>query len=130
MSEARLREGPFFKVVYNDKAGWPVIFQWVDILLFFFLFDHEPYLLLAAGVVNGVFNCNFWTIQRLLFVESIRSHYSGRNFGNYQIFVLIILKTVILLGGLLLEKNLVSGWAPSKDPLPICAGNKGKALVR
>jgi len=85
-----------------------LLFQWsfvseVVLLAFFFL-DPGMVSLLAAGLVNGIFNCSFWTIQRLLFVELASSHNSGRNFGNFQIFVLVVLKAAILVGGVLLEK--------------------------
>jgi hypothetical protein len=63
----------------------------------------EPSFVLWAGLANGVFNCNFWTIQRLLFVRSVSPENSGKNYGNSQIFVLIVLKTGILFGGYFLE---------------------------
>lgn len=74
------------------------------LLLSLFFLDKDLSFILLAGFINGVFNCNFWTIQRLLFVRSIGPKNSGRNFGNYQIFVLVVLKVGILIGGFLLEK--------------------------
>ncbi len=74
------------------------------LLLSLFFFAKEPSFVLWAGLANGVFNCNFWTIQRLLFVGSIGPENSGRNYGNSQIFVLIVLKTGILAGGFFLEQ--------------------------
>lgn len=74
------------------------------LLLSLFFFAKEPSFVLWAGLANGVFNCNFWTIQRLLFVKLINPENSGRNYGNSQIFVLIVLKAGILAGGFFLEQ--------------------------
>ncbi len=62
--------------------------------------NHTIYLL---AFVNGVYNCLFWIVQRILFASIITSKNSGRNFGNFQIFVLILLKIGIFTGGFLLE---------------------------
>ncbi len=74
------------------------------LLLSLFFLEKDISFVLLTGFVNGIFNCNFWTIQRLLFVRLISPTNSGRNFGNYQIFVLIVLKAGILIGGFLLEQ--------------------------
>ena len=60
-------------------------------------------LLLILGVANGVYNAFFWTTQRTLFIELLGSNDSGRQYGNFQIFVGVTLKAGILLGGLLLD---------------------------
>lgn len=73
------------------------------VLLSIFLLDKNIFFLVTAALVNGIFNCNFWIIQRLLFLQTIDPENSGKKFGNFQIFVLVILKTAIFLGGLLLE---------------------------
>jgi hypothetical protein len=57
-----------------------------------------------SGFFNGVFNCSFWMIQRLLFLDTITPQNSGQKFGNFQIFVLLVLKIGILAGGAMLEK--------------------------
>ncbi len=75
------------------------------LLLSMFFLEKDMLFILVAGIVNGFFNCNFWVIQRLLFVRSTGPQNSGRNFGNSQIFVLIVLKAGILIGGFLLEKS-------------------------
>jgi hypothetical protein len=43
-------------------------------------------------------------IQRLLFLDTITPQNSGQKFGNFQIFVLLVLKIGILAGGAMLEK--------------------------
>ncbi len=65
--------------------------------------------ILISGCFNGVFNCSFWITQRLLFIDTITPQNSGQKFGNFQIFVLLVLKAGILTGGVILEK---SGYLP------------------
>ncbi len=73
------------------------------LLLSTFLLDKNIGFIVLAGLLNGVYNCNFWIIQRLLFLETITPQNSGEKFGNFQIFVLIVLKIAIFFGGLVLE---------------------------
>jgi hypothetical protein len=75
------------------------------LLLSMFFLEKDLLFVLAACVVNGFFNCNFWIIQRLLFVGSTGPQNSGRNYGNSQIFVLVVLKAGILIGGFLMENS-------------------------
>lgn len=75
------------------------------VLLSLFLFEKNLLFLISAALINGIFNCNFWIIQRLLFLETINPYNSGKKFGNFQIFVLVILKFAIFLGGILLESS-------------------------
>lgn len=64
--------------------------------------------LLIVGISYGTYNCFFWTTQRALFFERINSNNSernsGRQYGNMQIYVGLVLQIGILIGGLLLEK--------------------------
>lgn len=73
------------------------------VLLTLFFLDNNLIFLILAGFFNGVFNCNFWIIQRLLFLDTITPGNSGEKFGNFQIFVMIVLKLAIFIGGVLLE---------------------------
>lgn len=84
-----------------------VVFSYIIelVLLSLFLLEKSHFFLITAALVNGIFNCNFWIIQRLLFLETINTENSGKNFGNFQLFVLVILKMAIFLGGLLLESS-------------------------
>lgn len=84
-----------------------VVFSYLSefVLLSIFLLDKNLLFLITAALVNGIFNCNFWIIQRLLFLETINPGNSGKKFGNFQLFVLVILKSAIFLGGLLLESS-------------------------
>lgn len=53
--------------------------------------------------VNGMYNCLFWIVQRVLFLSTVSLQNAGRKFGNFQIYVLIVLKTGMFVGGFLLE---------------------------
>lgn len=56
-----------------------------------------------VGVVNGAYNCLYWTLQRILFLSGGTEKNSGRRFGNFQIYILIVLKMGIFCGSILLE---------------------------
>ncbi len=75
----------------------------LEIGLLFLVVQGAPLPLLA--LVNGMYSCLYWTIQRVLFFDGGNSDSSGRRFGNVQIFVLIVLKIGIILGSLLLENS-------------------------
>jgi hypothetical protein len=55
------------------------------------------------GIANGVYNAFFWTTQRSLFLQQLGNNDSGKQYGNFQIFVTVFLKIGILVGGLLLD---------------------------
>ncbi len=73
----------------------------LESILLFLVLQGGAYVLIA--LINGAYSCLYWTIQRVLFLEGGNSDNSGRRFGNLQIFVLIVLKTGIIIGSLLLE---------------------------
>jgi hypothetical protein len=56
-----------------------------------------------VGVVNGAYNCLYWMLQRILFLSGGTEENSGKRFGNFQIYILIVLKMGIFCGSLLLE---------------------------
>lgn len=58
---------------------------------------------LVIGITNGAYNAFFWTTQRSLFLQQLGNNDSGKQYGNFQIFVTVFLKIGILLGGLLLD---------------------------
>lgn len=59
----------------------------------------------TIGLLNGLYNAFFWTTQRCLFVQQLGANDTGKQYGNFQIFVTLFLKFGILLGGLLLDKG-------------------------
>lgn len=60
---------------------------------------------ILLGIANGLYNAFFWTTQRTLFAQGLGENDSGRQFGNFQIFVAVFLKVGILAGGLLLDRG-------------------------
>jgi hypothetical protein len=75
--------------------------------LLLLLLSEAPLPLIA--LVNGGYSCLYWTIQRVLFLAGGGSEDSGRRFGNFQIYVLLILKAGIFIGSILLEN--IGVWA-------------------
>jgi len=57
------------------------------------------------GLASGAYNAWFWTTQRSLFLAMTENTNTGRQYGNFQIFVTVFLKVGILIGGLLLDFN-------------------------
>ena len=77
----------------------------INLLLTVFLLQGMDWFgLITVGISYGVYNCFFWTTQRTLFFERVNSSNSGRNYGNMQMYVGLVLQIGILIGGLLLEK--------------------------
>jgi len=62
-------------------------------------------LAIFVGLVSGSYNAWFWTTQRTLFLAMTEASNTGRQYGNFQIFVTVFLKVGILIGGLLLDSN-------------------------
>lgn len=58
--------------------------------------------LTIVALLNGGYNCLYWMIQRILFFSAVSPENSGRKFGNFQIFVLVVLKAGIFVGSILL----------------------------
>lgn len=57
------------------------------------------------GLISGSYNAWFWTTQRTLFLDMTENTNTGRQYGNFQIFVTVFLKVGILIGGLLLDSD-------------------------
>ena len=76
----------------------------VSLLSAVFLAGSSWFLPLFA-LLNGAYNCFFWIMQRVLFYEMVSPENSGRNFDNFQIFVVIFLKVGVFVGGILLQKH-------------------------
>ncbi len=65
--------------------------------------DMDGKVLIMLGLIYGTYNSFFWTTQRALFFDLITLDNSGRKYGNFQIFVGLLLQIGILIGGFLLE---------------------------
>lgn len=57
------------------------------------------------AVTYGIYQCFFWTTQRALFVQRSTDKNTGNQYGNFQIFVVISLKSGIFISGLLLDNQ-------------------------
>ena len=73
-----------------------IVFSFLSelILLTLFFIEKEMIFIVISGFFNGIFNCSFWMIQRLLFLDTITVQNSGEKFGNFQIFVLLLFLNV------------------------------------
>ena len=76
---------------------------------------------IGIGIVSGVYNAWFWTTQRTLFLDMTQNTNTGRQYGNFQIFVTVFLKVGILIGGLLLDSTY-GHWALLALTIIVCAG--------
>jgi len=64
-----------------------------------------PIAAVVIGSLSGAYNAWFWTTQRTLFLSMTENTNTGRQYGNFQIFVTVFLKVGILIGGLLLDAD-------------------------
>ncbi|WP_432472140.1 hypothetical protein [Amphritea sp. HPY] len=113
-----------WEIIYH-RANWRLItaasFVVEILLVAALLFSDESLLLLCAALLNGAYNCFYWTTQRVLFStmtaepvhhttnqsftdqQNPADHQTGRNFGNFQIVVVVLLKLGIIISAFLLE---------------------------
>lgn len=61
-----------------------------------------------SALLFGLYNGLFWLTQRMLFLDALQPNQSGRQFGNLQILVFLLLQGGIFLGGVLLESGGLS----------------------
>ena len=57
------------------------------------------------AVTYGIYQCFFWTTQRALFMQRSTDKNTGNHYGNFQIFVVISLKSGVFISGLLLDNQ-------------------------
>ena len=72
----------------------------LELLLVFSLYGDAD--LAVVALLNGSYNCLYWMNQRTLFFSLSSPDNSGREFGNFQIFVLIAVKAGIFIGSITL----------------------------
>lgn len=58
---------------------------------------------LGLALINGAYNCFYWSTQRAMFIQVTHEGNTGRTFGNIQMLVVILLKVGILVGGYMLD---------------------------
>ena len=77
----------------------------VQIIFMTLVFKHNNNLsLFFLAILNGSYNCFFWITQRAMFFETISTVNSGRKFGNFQIFVAVLLNIGIVVSAVMLDK--------------------------
>ena len=72
-------------------------------LIYVALFHIENINLIVLGLLNGLFNCSYWMLQRILFNSISGSSNTGRLFGNLQLILGLSLKLGILFGGYFMQ---------------------------
>lgn len=72
-------------------------------LIYVALFHVASTNLILLGLLNGLFNCSFWMLQRILFNSISGSNNTGRLFGNLQLILGLSLKLGILFGGYFMQ---------------------------
>jgi len=72
-------------------------------LIYVALFHIESINLIVLGLLNGLFNCSYWMLQRILFNSISGSSNTGRLFGNLQLILGLSLKLGILFGGYFMQ---------------------------
>ncbi|GIC75471.1 hypothetical protein [Moritella sp. F3] len=72
-------------------------------LIYVALFHVTSTNLITLGLLNGLFNCSYWMLQRILFNSISGSNNTGRLFGNLQLILGLSLKLGILFGGYFMQ---------------------------
>lgn len=58
-----------------------------------------------SALLNGAYNCFYWSTQRAMFQQVSGAGNTGKTFGNFQILVVVLLKMGILAGGYWLARD-------------------------
>lgn len=76
------------------------------------LLEHSLFILALTALIYGAYNCLYWSTQRAFFNRATNQKNTGKTFGNFQILVVILLKTGILIGGYMLANHGIYsiGW--------------------
>jgi len=83
-----------------------------SLILITFLIESSATVFVLAALLNGIYNCFYWITQRTLFSAMTQSqtdnqaeNKTGKQFGNFQIVIVIFLKIGILMGGYFLAQQ-------------------------
>ena len=91
----------------HHKQSWNIILATsfiLEIILVALLINGVNYLsFILLAIINGLYNCFYWSTQRAAFNAVPQFSDTGKAFGNFQILVLIVLKIGIFIGAYLLE---------------------------
>lgn len=90
------------------RYGW----KWIIIISFLLelivvgviVLDRSFAAIYLIALLNGAYGCFFWMSQRLMFVHCTDSSNTGKQFGNFQMVVIVLLKIGILVGGFMWQR--------------------------
>jgi hypothetical protein len=89
---------------YSLRVLLLISFIFPSICFAFFLLGIQTFIYFLA-LMYGVYMCWYYTLHRILFIHITTHNNTGKTFGNFQIFVFIILKITLLMTAFLLEKK-------------------------
>ena len=88
------------------KQSWSVLlslsFVFQSLFVILLVWDDLNLLITIGALINGAAGCFYWSTQRILFQGITEDKNTGNTFGNFQIVVVIALKTGVLVGSYLL----------------------------
>jgi len=97
-----LNLGPWQRAANKHSLKYMLWISFVLECLLVFALIHWPLLagygapilfgVLLLGTLSGAYNAWFWTTQRTLFLSMTQTTNTGRQYGNFQIFVTVFLK--------------------------------------
>lgn len=83
-----------------------------SLILITFVIEPNAAVFVLAALLNGIYSCFYWITQRTLFSAMTQSQTggqtkskTGKQFGNFQIVIVIFLKIGILIGGYFLAQQ-------------------------
>ena len=88
------------KQAWRTLLSLSFVFQSLFVILL--VWDHLNLLVTIGALINGAAGCFYWSTQRLLFQAITEDKNTGNTFGNFQILVVVALKTGVLVGSYLL----------------------------
>ena len=99
----RLRERNSWKTIIAASFGLELL------LVALIATTPTSFFIILLALLNGAYNCFYWSSQRAMLSNISSSKDSGKTYGNFQILVVVLLKLGILAGGIIIEE--VGLWA-------------------
>ena len=95
------------------KQSWGMLlslsFVFQSLFVILLVWDDLSLLNTIGALINGAAGCFYWSTQRILFQGITEDKNTGNTFGNFQIVVVIALKTGVLVGSYLLGMEYFIG---------------------
>ena len=83
-----------------------------SLILMIFIIESSVSVFVLAALLNGIYSCFYWITQRTLFSAMTQAqtagqteNKTGKQFGNFQIVIVVFLKIGILMGGYFLAQQ-------------------------